>query len=396
MTIKLLCIDPFEDYDLIDEELLFLYGIRPIFVYQLALIKNLPKNHAVVKSFEYEELLNLCELIKPDFIVSSSEKLFVIIAQIRDKLGIQGMDLTKARLLSHKNIMYEQLGNELPYPTTTKITALATFSSLQSLLHTQEIFIKPVNMSGSYETYHVTNSSEFTCFLDNRKGELDTYIAQAYIEADLYHSELIVFNGKILFVSARKYSLPNHLMVSANLPIFSVPICNADKYKQIIDASIKAQQLLAINNGILHTEFFLSDDGQLHFIETNARPPGIGLNKMYNNKLGISLETLLCFIVCGVTPPSFNEDDNYYICGYYPLKSGLVNKINIPMLDVPSEWVTFVKVNEFIQPASDMSKAGMVLCWDTCYEKLAGVEEILSKHHLIEIKVSSEKLKSLK
>lgn len=385
MTIKLLCIDPFEDYNLIDVELLSLYGITPIFASQLALVQNLPKNYVVIKSFEYEDLLNLCVLIKPNFIVSSSEKLFVIIAKIREKLGIKGMDLNKARLLSYKNIMYEQLRNELPYPSTTKITELDTFSSLQCLLEAEEIFIKPVNMSGSYDTYHVINSFDFAYFLDNRKGALDTYIAQAYIAADLYHSELVVFEGKILFASARKYTLPNHLMVSANMPVFSVPIYNADKYKQIIDASIKTQQLLAINNGILHTEFFLSDDGQLHFIETNARPPGIGLNIMYNKKLSVSLETLLCFIVCGVTPPSFDEDNNYYICGYYPLRSGLVNKINIPLLDIPNEWVTFVKSNEFIKPVSHMSKAGMVICWDICPEKLASVEGILSKHQLIEM-----------
>lgn len=385
MTIKLLCIDPLEDYELIDEILLRSYGIDVVFVCKLSHKINTQKDHVVVDSFSYEDIYKICELVRPNYIVCSSEGLFVTIAKIRTELEIKGMSLSKAMLLSHKNLMYEQLNDFLSYPKTTKITKSLHFSSFKSSIDSTEIFIKPINMSGSCETYHVKNTSDYQLFLSNQKAGLENYIAQAYIDAELYHSELVVFNGEILFISARKYSLPNHLMVSRNEPIFSFNIKNKEKHKKIINASIKVMELLNVNNGILHTEFFLSDTGDLNFIETNARAPGIGLNRMYRKKLSISLETLLCFIVCGVTPPKIIEQSGHYICGYYPLKFGVVKKIEIPKLDVSSEWITYVKPNDSVEQAKHMTKSAMVICWDKCSEKIEEAGSILSKHNLLEV-----------
>ena len=384
MMIKLLCIDPLENYDIIDADILRVHGIETVFASKLPPKINAKMNHTI-DSFAYEDIYALCELIRPDYITCLSEELFVTVAKIRSELGIKGMSLSKAMLLSHKNVMYEQLNGLFPYPKTTTISESSSFSLLTTELKSREIFIKPINMAGSCETYHVKNSSDFQLFLSSQKAGLANYIAQAYIEAELYHSELAIFNGEILFISARRYSLPNHLMVSSNEPIFSLNITDKEKQKIIIDASIKVKELLKINNAILHTEFFLSDNGDLNFIETNARAPGIGLNRMYQKKLSISLETLLCFIVCGVAPPKIAEQCSHYICGYYPLKHGVVKNIDIPSLDVESEWITYVKPNDSFVQAKRMTKSAMVICWAKSSKKIEEVSGVLSKHDLIQV-----------
>lgn len=384
MMIKLLCIDPLENYDIIDADILRVHGIEAVFASQLPPKINAKINH-IIDSFSYEDIYALCELIRPDYITCLSEELFVTVAKIRSELGIKGMSLSKAMLLSHKNVMYEQLNGLFPYPKTTTISESSNFSLLATELKSREIFIKPVNMAGSCETYHLKNNSDFQLFLSNQKAGLANYIAQAYIEAELYHSELAIFNGEILFISARKYSLPNHLMVSSNEPIFSLNITDKEKHKKIIDASIKVKELLKINNAILHTEFFLSDNGDLNFIETNARAPGIGLNRMYQKKLSISLETVLCFIVCGVAPPKITEQYCHYICGYYPLKHGVIKNMDIPSLDVESEWISYVKPNDSFVQAKRMTKSAMVICWNKSSKKIEEVSEVLSKHDLIQV-----------
>lgn len=380
-----MCIDPLEDYEIIDENVLSSFGIEIVFVCTIAHKLITGKNHVFVDSYSYEDIYTICELIRPDYIACFSEDLFEILAKIRVELGINGMDLAKAMLLSHKNLMYEKLNGFVPYPKTTKIIENLQFSCLQTILKSNEVFIKPINMAGSFETYHLKTNLDYQLFLANQKLGLENYIAQSYINADLYHSEVVIFHGKILFVSARKYSYPNHLMVTRSEPIFSLNIRDQNKYKTIIDASIKVTELLEIDNGIFHTEFFLAENGDLNFIETNARAPGIGLNRMYRKKLSISLETILCFIVCNVAPPEITEKSDIYICGYYPLKMGVVKKIEIPTLNVASEWITYIKPHDSFEQAKHMTKSGMVICWDKCCKKIEDTGKLLSKHNLIEV-----------
>lgn len=386
MKIKnLLCIDPLQDYELIDYELLLKLGIKAIFLIKDESKAIYSQATVLVNSFSFEDILAICDLIRPDYIACFSEDMFVDIANIRETLNIAGMSLSMAKLLSHKNLMYEKLDGLFPYPNTSILTVSSNLNSIKEKLNTREIFIKPINSSGSYETYHIKNDEDFSNFLVNRKESEENYIAQAYIEDELYHSELAVFNGNILFVCARKYTHPNHLMVSKNLPIFSLNILDSDKHKLIVDASIKVKDTLGIKNGVLHTEFFMSDDGHVQFIETNARPPGIGLNKMYQKKYSISLETILCCIVCGIEPPSLVESRNHFICGYYPKKQGVIKNINKPKLPVQNEWTVFVKPDDASEQMKHMSKSAMVLCWDDSIIEINKAGEFLSEQDIVEM-----------
>ncbi|RUR14108.1 acetyl-CoA carboxylase biotin carboxylase subunit family protein [Legionella sp. km772] len=384
MNTKLLCIDSLEDYDLIDCDLLRVNGVEVIFTSKKEPADN-QRSYVQVSSFDYDSLYDLCKKTKPDYIACFSEDLFVDVASIRSALNIKGMSVEVAKLLSYKNLMYEKIDGKFSYPKTTKIDEQSDFCHLQKTLNSKEVFIKPINMGGSYETYHVKDEAGFNYFLENRKEDLNTYIAQTYINADLYHSELVISNGEVVFCTARKYSFPNHLMVSKNIPIFSLNIGDQSRYKKIVDASIQIVRLFGINNGIFHTEFFLDKEGSINFIETNARAPGIGLNRLYWNKLSLSLETLLCFIVCGKKTPKFNELDNVYVCGYYPLKPGTVKTVVKPELNVESQWTIYVKPNETTPAAKHMSKAAMFICWDKSSEKIDEATRLLSNHNVIEV-----------
>ncbi|KTD71792.1 putative Glutathione synthetase ATP-binding domain-like protein [Legionella steelei] len=386
MKIKtLLCIDPLQDYELIDCDVLRQKGITPVFLIKEPSKAVKDREHILVNSFFYEDLLTICASVRPDFIVCFSEDMFVDIAKIREHLNISGMNLNKAMLLSHKDLMYCQLDDSFPYPKTTTLIESPTFTSIKEKIGTQEIFIKPINSSGSYETYHIKTEGEFCHFLTNKKEGEEQYIAQAYVADDLYHSELAIFDGNILFVEARKYTHPNHLMVSKNVPIFSLNILDEHQRQAVLDASVKVCQLLGFHNGVLHTEFFMSEDGYIQFIETNARPPGIGLNKLYQKKYSISLETILCCIVCGVEPPDLVENQRHFVCGYFPRKQGVIKNIKKPELNVQNEWTFFVKPEDTSEYMAHMSKSAMVLCWDDSLAKINKAGTFLAEQDIVEV-----------
>lgn len=386
MKIKtLICIDPLQEYELIDCDLLVQLSISPIFLIkdESKFVKH--RENVVVSSFSFEDLLAICDSIRPDYIVCFSEDMFVDVAKIREKLNIAGMNLNTSMLLSHKDLMYQKLDGLFLYPKITTLIESSNLKSIKERIGVQEIFIKPINSCGSYETYHIKTEKDFCNFLTNKKESEEKYIAQAYVADDLYHSELAVFDGDILFVEARKYTNPNHLMVSKNLPIFSLNILDEHQRQLILDASVKVCQLLEFNNGVLHTEFFMGEDGCIQFIETNARPPGIGLNKLYQKKYSLSLETILCCIVCEVEPPRLVKNKSHYICGYFPRKGGVVKRIHKPELSVENEWVLFVKPDEPSEQIAHMSKSAMVICWDDSITEINQIGTFLAEQDIVEI-----------
>ncbi|WP_058533778.1 ATP-grasp domain-containing protein [Legionella saoudiensis] len=386
MKIKtLLCIDPLQDYELIDCDLLVQLGISPIFLIkdESKFVKD--RENVLVSSFSFEDLLAICDSIHPDYIVCFSEDMFVDVARVREKLNIAGMGLNTSMLLSHKDLMYQKLDGLFLYPKTTTLIESSNLKSIKERIGDQEIFIKPINSSGSYETYHIKTEKDFCDFLANKKESEEKYIVQAYVADDLYHSELAVFDGDILFVEARKYTHPNHLMVSKNLPIFSLNILDEHQRQLILDASVKVCQLLEFNNGVLHTEFFMSEDGCIQFIETNARPPGIGLNKLYQKKYSLSLETILCCIVCEIEPPSLVKNKSHYICGYFPRKNGVIKRIHKPELSVQNEWILFVRPDDTSEQMAHMSKSAMVICWDDSITEINQTGSFLAEQDIVEI-----------
>ncbi|HGF0942163.1 TPA: ATP-grasp domain-containing protein [Legionella pneumophila] len=343
------------------------------------------RENVLVSSFSFEDLLAICDSIRPNYIVCFSEDMFVDVARVREKLNIAGMGLNTSMLLSHKDLMYQKLDGLFLYPKTTTLIESSNLKSIKERIGDQEIFIKPINSSGSYETYHIKTEKDFCDFLANKKESEEKYIVQAYVADDLYHSELAVFDGNILFVEARKYTHPNHLMVSKNLPIFSLNILDEHQRQLILDASVKICQLLEFNNGVLHTEFFMSEDSCIQFIETNARPPGIGLNKLYQKKYSLSLETILCCIVCEVDPPRLVKNKSHYICGYFPRKNGVIKKIHKPELHVQNEWTLFVRPDDTSEEMAHMSKSAMVICWDDCITEVNQAGNFLAEQDIVEI-----------
>lgn len=383
--IKLLCIDLHEYYEMIDQCLLATHGIHVIVVCQTKAKQDQFQFSVLVSSLEFESLLEACRNVSPDFIWCGSERLFEVVAKVRQRLGISGMTLEMARLLGCKHLMYQYLDGIVAYPRTTLLDANDDYETLKKRLSTNDLFIKPTNKSGSYQTYRVQSGVDYQNFLSKQTEGLANYLAQIYIDADLYHADIVVFKGQVLFLSARQYSSPNHFMVSHNQPIFSWTIRNSEHLRLITEAALHVRQALGVENGVLHTEFFLTRANQVFFIETNARSPGIGLNHLYQKKLSISFETLLAFIVCGIAPPVIIEKPEYYSCGYYPIKPGRVKSVNLPVLPVAHEWQVYVKPEDYFEPAARMSKAAMFIGWDADIQVLESVNAILTRHELVDV-----------
>jgi hypothetical protein len=66
MNTKLLCIDSLEDYELIDRDLLYENGVEVFFASKKPYKERASPQYLSIRSFDYEELYCLCEIIKLD------------------------------------------------------------------------------------------------------------------------------------------------------------------------------------------------------------------------------------------------------------------------------------------------------------------------------------------
>lgn len=385
MNIKLLCVDVLEDYSLIDDEYLNGLGIDLSILYTSKNSES-KKNGIKIDKFNFEEIFRVSKSIMPDRIVCYSEELFSDVAKVRQCLNIKGMDVDTARLFSNKYLMYIKLKDKVDTPKSLLLSKDISYKEIKGRVESEQIFIKPVSCSGSYETYHILSEKCFSNFLLKKKLPISSYIAQTFIHGELYHSELIVENGKIRFRSARKYSAPNHSMICSGELLYSVFVDDIEIEKALLKESIVVQQGLNVNSAVMHTEFFLENStGNLVFLETNLRAPGIGLNNMYNKILGISYETIMCLLVCEKAIPFFNECEKVYACGYYPLQEGTVKKINKIDVKINSDWTYFIKEGEHNNQRRSMTKAAMVICSDLKKNKVIEAMKLLHEHQLIEV-----------
>lgn len=384
MSIKLLCIDQLEDFSLIDTDYLNSIGIEAYFLFTKGDSSN-TKNCIKINKYDFNNIFTAARSLSPDRIVCFSEELFITVARVQNKLKIKGMSQNSAKVFSNKFSMYNKLDGHIKVPKTTLLSRASSYIDLVCSLGIENIFIKPVACSGSFETYHVRDQASYDTFINHKKLNLDKYIAQEYIAGELYHVETIVEGGNVKYKSARKYSAPNNSMLENEVLLYSMPIYDPEVESELLEKGLLVQQKLDVQNAVMHTEFFKSTDtGQLVFIETNMRAPGIGLNKMYKKLLGISFETIMCLLVCKVSIPRFNVSKKMFVCGYYPRKKGVVKKINKPNLNIDCQWEYFTNIGDETKELNSMTKAAMVLCSDFNREKLKTAIEYLSSYQVIE------------
>ncbi|MCW5590103.1 MAG: ATP-grasp domain-containing protein [Legionellales bacterium] len=358
---NVIAVNPTSHYDLIDFKYLSRYGINVIPVVREG-GKNPYHNALIVKNFSREELKNAIKNCRADFICCMNDRLSADIGFIREFYNIQGLNEITAKNQINKNVTYEHLKKFIRTPKTIPLNKNDTYLYLTDYFKNPMFFIKPHSLSASEGTCEISNFREFDNFVQNLDLNFDDFIVQEYLTGELYHCELIIQFGIVKYSNTRKYSSPNHKMITNNLPLLSTEIDDNAIKKIITELSIQIQRLLKVENAVMHIEFF-RDNNDFIFLEANFRQPGIGLNKLYKRKLGISFETLMIMLEANIEIEKIISDDLFYLCGYYPIIAGTITKIDIPRCSINLEFETHVSVGMHYSAPKKLSKAASFLGW---------------------------------
>ena len=212
------------------------------------------------------------------------EQLQVPLAQVREHLGIPGMDPGTARNFRDKDQMKTAL-QEAGIPCArhrlaTDTAAAADFAAQVGF----PLVVKPPAGAGAKSTFRLDGPDDLTAWLEvappgpDRPAQIEEFLTG---EEGSYDSVMI--NGQVVWDSISNY-LPTPLEVLRNpwmqwvvrLPRdISGP--EYDGIKQVAPAALRA---LGLHTGLTHMEWFRRPDGSVAVSEVGARPPGAQITSM--------------------------------------------------------------------------------------------------------------------
>lgn len=371
-------------YKLVDFELLRRENIDPILSYSKEMTAIPDGISVYYDSLSVKEVDRIIQNFKIQFLVCFNDNFLIQSAQLRTKYNLPGIGYPEIKKFKIKSDMYRLLSPNLSTPKTIQYDEYVTFCDISKTLGGGEYFIKPDNLAGAEGSCHLRDEENFHEWRKSKRNIGICYLIQRYYSDPLYHCELVVKNNKIRYIQARRYSYPNHKFLEGKI-IASFPVQDRKMQHVIERESIKVQKVLGFKNGVMHTEFFVGNDFNPVFLETNIRQAGGGINLVHKRRAGISLETLMILIELNREFEIAKTDQSIFdLCGYIPLKKGLVTDIDIPMLKGHYEFDIRVQLGStYHAPRSASNTAVSFVGFSKAYGDLLADFSYLERNDMI-------------
>ncbi|HUR30797.1 MAG TPA: ATP-grasp domain-containing protein [Saprospiraceae bacterium] len=211
-------------------------------------------------------------------ILGATEQLQVPLAEVREALSIEGMDAATAHNFRDKSIM-KTLFEKSGIPCAKHATAYRVDEALGFAKKCPYPFVmKPLAGAGSQTTFRINNEAElrsaFAQIGDNAKHGM---ILEEFMEGDEYSLDTYSLNGKIVRQTINQY-YPNPLQVMMHPWIqWRVMLrkeTTGQEFDDIRKFGARALNVLGMETGMSHMEWFRKRDGSIAISEVAARPPG--------------------------------------------------------------------------------------------------------------------------
>ena len=213
-----------------------------------------------------------------DRLFGAYEQLQEPLAEVREKLGIEGMKPDVARRFRDKSDMKDVFrANGVPCAKHSLFETLDEAGAFVKEVG-YPIVIKPPAGAGAISTFRVDDEASLVESVSKsgaREGR--PALAEEFIVGDEYSLETISINGHAVWHSLTHY-YPTPLEAVRNpwiqWCVVSPREVNDARYDDIRAAGTKALKVLGMETGLSHMEWFRRKDGSIAISEVAARPPG--------------------------------------------------------------------------------------------------------------------------
>ena len=217
-------------------------------------------------------------------LVGALEQLQVPLAQVRDALGIVGMDETTAHNVRDKSVMKSVLR-----------TAGVPCARHQLVHHTDEavgfaaevgfpLVAKPPAGAGAQATYRLDGSDDLHAWLAAARADPgEVWLLEEFLVGKEHTFDSVTVGGRTIWASISDYQPPplevlrNPWMQWTVVLPREIDGAEYDGIKRVGPAALAA---LGVRDAFSHLEWFERPDGSVAISEVGARPPGAQLASM--------------------------------------------------------------------------------------------------------------------
>jgi biotin carboxylase len=316
---------------------------------------------------------------KKTYIICQSEDNLLLASRLREDFGLAGMTYEHTVKFRDKLAMKEVMRRAgVRVPRFRRINRKLDLDQLHLELSEElglPYIVKPTRRLGGIGVALIESAARLKDYMGTVDHD-DPINAEEYLKGKLYHCDSLIQNGEFLFTVVSEYSHPN-FDFQLGRPIFSFPLNPKSEIAQI--ARMFNQQVIdamGLRTGVTHHEFFVTESGELVFLEIAARCPGAIVTPMYRKAFGVSLENASFALAIGEDPlvPAGAGQSLPQICyfsGILPIVHGKVVGCIEPGL--ASEFT----MNWKVKPGDDLGtcaslrdKAADLTAWSPDYEQL--------------------------
>ncbi len=211
-------------------------------------------------------------------------------AEVREHFRLPGLNISQTRFFRDKLAMRQGARQaNLPVPP---FTGLFHDPHVQQFMESVSPpwMLKPRSRAAAMGLRKVHTPEELRASLDQLGDDRSFYLLEQFIPGKVYHVDSIVYRGEVLFAQASQYLNPP-FEVAHKGGIFATHTLEygSPEEQTLLELNEKVLQVLGLQQGISHTEFIRSEDGQFYFLETAARVGGAHIADMIEAARGINL-----------------------------------------------------------------------------------------------------------
>jgi hypothetical protein len=212
------------------------------------------------------------------------EQLQVPLAQVREHLGIPGMDPVTANNFRDKAQMKTVL-RAAGVPCARHKLAVSAGDALEFSERVGfPLVVKPPAGAGAKSTFRLDDAADLRAWLDTVPPTPDRPAQiEEFLTGDEGSYDSVMVDGQVVWDSVSNY-LPTPLEVLRNPWMQWVVLLPRDiggpEYAGIRQVAPQALKALGLTTGLTHMEWFRRPDGSVAVSEVGARPPGAQITSM--------------------------------------------------------------------------------------------------------------------
>jgi hypothetical protein len=249
-------------------------------------------------------------------LVGILEQLQVPLAQVREALGLPGMDEGTALNVRDKSRM----------KTVLRVAGLPC-ARHQLVTHTEDamafldlvglpVVAKPPDGAGGIATYRLDTRHDFDSWLTMAQRDPSAaWLLEEFLSGAEHSFDTVTLGGRTLWASVSDYRPPPLEVLRTPWVQWTVVLphdIGGPEYAEIHRVGPAAVQALGIRDAFSHMEWFARPDGSVAISEVGARPPGAQIGPMIGFAHDVDFFSLWGRLVLQDT---FEPPERRYACG---------------------------------------------------------------------------------